>query len=202
MAGDIFMLYGLDLTNETDNIFSKHLCVKCFATINTIRKTHSVTSIMRTTETFSRSMEIWCDHKSTNLDGCKLCCHCNSLAHGFLKPVNKLASSASARGTETDTDAASSSSLTTDTGTNTASCTSLTDHPADPSYDFQNTHYDITQHTTQFHEASNTNIYLSGLGCTNTSHSDTVNSHLDTAHAALDYTDSEASTSQYTHLNR
>ena len=193
------MLYGLDLTYETDNIFSKHLCVKCFATINAIRKTHSVTSIRRTKETFSGSMEIWCDYKSTNLDGCKLCCHRNSLANGFLNPANKLASSASSRGTETDTGAASSSSLTTETVTDTASCTPLTDHPADPSYDFQNTHYDITQHTTQFHEASVTNIHLSGLGCMNTPHSDTVSSPLDTAHAALDYIDSEASTSHSTH---
>ena len=95
-----FILNGLDLTNETDNIFSKHLYVKCFATTNAIRKTHSVTSIMRTKEISSRNIEIWCDFKSTNLDSCKLCCHRNSLAHEFLKPANMLASSASTRGPE------------------------------------------------------------------------------------------------------
>ena len=129
-TADMLLICGPDISNEIDNMYSKFLRVKCFATIYVIQKSRSLTSIKMTKENFLKAMDIWCEFQPTSLDMCKLCSHRQSLTRRFFKPACVI----------------SSPSTTPEPRANTAEST-LHTKPAQSRHNYQITDNDIREET-------------------------------------------------------
>ncbi|GFO05249.1 hypothetical protein PoB_003175400 [Plakobranchus ocellatus] len=75
LSADVLLVFGLD-TKTDDDSHSKYICVKCYTTLQTIKKRHSATSLQTARTSCEFSKNIWTKYdKDKTVEDCKSCRH-------------------------------------------------------------------------------------------------------------------------------
>ncbi|GFN92599.1 hypothetical protein PoB_001910500 [Plakobranchus ocellatus] len=169
--------YGLNVNEDNEDTYSKFMCVRCFALINSIRRMRSVTITYRAKQGFVVRLQT--NHSRT----CILCSHLNSLMYGCVERN-------ATRPGPTTSHSASVTDLTTEISS------PHFDNEDNSSQDKKKPYSFIIAHTLATTETHGTNTCNTDLRNPDSSHSDRTN----TTYTALHQTDNATDTNFSTNI--
>ena len=79
------IILGLNVRQETEDCFSKFLCLKCFKMIKDIIKHHREVTIVKAKSLLDNNKDKWYSYSNINITARKVCTHRQSLSRGFFK---------------------------------------------------------------------------------------------------------------------
>ena len=72
LSGEIMIILGLNVRQETEDCFSKFLCLKCFKMIKDIMKHHREVTIVKAKTLLDNNKDKWCSYSTINITACKV----------------------------------------------------------------------------------------------------------------------------------
>ncbi|GFN90662.1 hypothetical protein PoB_001716800 [Plakobranchus ocellatus] len=113
-AADILSIFGVDVNHDSDDMYSKFICVKCFVKIRFIKKRNSSITLTKANDIYYKNKNKWCSYKETTTEDCTVCSHRYSFAGGCVRrktpratdPTDKHAYQQNSRSTTISTESA------------------------------------------------------------------------------------------------